>query len=73
MDKLAASCNDALDYPRNLIQPGVHEFALESFYDRLDPMAPRLFHTERKAAVVLLEFADGRNGKVIGIHGIYQY
>ncbi|KAL9129565.1 MAG: hypothetical protein Q9217_002021 [Psora testacea] len=65
MDSLAASCNDALNYPKNLLKPSVHEFTLDTFYDRLNAQEPRLFHHEKKAAVDVLEFADGGNGLCI--------
>ncbi|KAG8532869.1 uncharacterized protein KY384_002747 [Bacidia gigantensis] len=58
------SCNDALDYPKNLIRSDTYEFILDEFYDRLNSQAPRLFHPEKKASVDFLEFAEAGNETV---------
>ena len=62
MDELFLSCHDALQYPKNLARPSIHEFTQDAFYDRLNSLESRLFHPETKALVEFLEFADGGSG-----------
>ena len=67
MDKLSASCDDSLEYPRNIIHQSCYEFTLNSFHERLKADEHRIFHPEKKAAVDFLEFKDGGAGEAANV------
>ena len=63
MDELLLSCDNASEFPKNLVQPCVHEFAQDALLARLNSLESRLFHPDRKALVDFLEFADAGSGE----------
>ena len=61
MEEYLAACNEAADYPRNLLQPCRFGFHLEAHHERLSKRAQKLFHQRPNSCVKFLNF--GKNGQ----------
>ena len=59
---LNSRCVKALDYPKNLIQPGAYPYNLDSYFKRLNEHEHRLFEDGGEAAVDFSEFATNAMG-----------
>ena len=62
LNALAAQCNDAASYPRNVPLSGHQEYAIALKYRQLNEQAPRLFCGEKKAQLDFFEFNEGGQG-----------
>ena len=63
MNALAAQCNDAVSYPRNIPLSGHQEYAIDLKYKQLNEQVPRLFCSEEKAKLDFFEFNEGGKGE----------
>ncbi len=60
-NQLDTSCEEALDFPKNLIRHNTYEHSIDSYYERLNEHESRLFHNEAQATVDFSEFdAQGK-------------
>lgn len=62
MDYFYRSCEDSLDYPRNLIATDLLSHTLEAHHARLDSRSSLLFN-ERKAAVDFWDLKREEKGR----------
>ena len=67
MEQIAALCNDAYIYPRNLVHCEALEYKLTSYFNLLDQHERRLFSTEANAALDFLEFGNGGTGRPVHV------
>lgn len=56
MDEFLASCEDAANFPRNLVYHDTYEHNLTAYLDRLDERESQLFSKEDEASLDLLEY-----------------
>lgn len=62
MDRLIQSCNECLQYPKNLLCHNALEHNLESYSSRLMTEADRMFVGDEEAAVDFLDFNSNSQG-----------
>jgi len=68
-DQLDASCEEALEFPKNLLRHNTYEHSIDSYHERLNEHEGRLFHNEAQAAVDFSEFAvQGKGMFISGDH-----
>jgi hypothetical protein len=56
------SCNNAAEYPKNIVYHNVYEYVLDAYSERLDEQQNRLFCEDSKAAVNLRDYDDRVQG-----------
>jgi hypothetical protein len=64
-DQLDASCEEALEFPKNLLRHNTYEHSIDSYHERLNEHEGRLFHNEAQAAVDFSEFTVQGKGMFI--------
>jgi len=55
--QLNTSCEDPMDFPKNIIRHNTYEHSLKAYHERLNEHEDRLFQSEENAAVDFSELA----------------
>ena len=64
INALAAQCNEAARYPRNIPLSGHQDYAIDLKYRQLNEQVPRLFcKEEEEAKLDFFEFKEGGKGQ----------
>jgi hypothetical protein len=60
--RLMQSCNNAAEYPKNIVHHNVYEHVLDAYAEQLNEQQNRLFCEDSKAALYLQDYDDRVQG-----------
>jgi hypothetical protein len=63
-EKFSQSCDEAANYPQNLVFPNAYDHFLAACVERLDEQEERLFFDESKASLSIRDYLDSVEGKL---------